>query len=151
MLPRDGACGLPSIRWPALLLQAWPHAGRYPGYWPALHLLVEVELQVGTQDSHLRALNRLQTFCSGMQALLDSSAATGKGAEQGLWYRPSTWLGQLKPQEAEVQRLPLLSPCWPVPCPALHTARATAVDWAMGLCHQPGPWTGMKKGSRKRT
>ncbi|CAK0783823.1 hypothetical protein CVIRNUC_007023 [Coccomyxa viridis] len=81
---------------------AWSHAGRYPGYWPALHLLVEVELQVGTQDSHLRALNCLQTFCSGMHALLDSSAAAGRGAEQGLWYQPSTWLGRLKQQEAEV-------------------------------------------------
>ena len=61
---------------------------------------------MGTQDSHLRALNRLQTFCSGMHALLDSSAAAGRGAEQGLWYQPSTWLGKLKQQEAEVQRLP---------------------------------------------
>ena len=105
MLPRGGSCEH-CIPQSVPVLQAWSHAGRYPGYWPALHLLVEVELQVGTQDSHLRALNRLQTFCSGMHALLDSSAAAGGGAEQGLWYQPSTWLGKLKQQKAEVQRLP---------------------------------------------
>ena len=74
---------------------------------------------MGTQDSHLRALNRLQTFCSGMHALLDSSAAAGRGAEQGLWYQPSTWLGKLKQQEAEVQRLPCHSL---LACPMLKAA-----------------------------
>ena len=71
---------------------------------------------MGTRDSHLRALNRLQTFCSGMHALLDSSAAAGRGTQQGLWYQPSTWLGKLKRQEAEVQRSPCHSlPARPMP------------------------------------
>ncbi len=48
-----------------------PQAGqRALGYWPALQLLVEIELEVGSPDSHLRALNRLQTFRESMQVEL---------------------------------------------------------------------------------
>ena len=53
-----------------LLLQAGAHAKRYPGHWPVLRLLVQIECEVGSRDSYLRALNRLQTFCGGMQVRL---------------------------------------------------------------------------------
>ena len=63
------------------------------GYWPALQLLVEIELEVGSQDSHLRALNRLQTFRDSMQAMLqEASAASGAGSQVRMWYQPVTWL-----------------------------------------------------------
>lgn len=54
------------------LLQAGGHAKRYPGLWPVLRLLVQIECEVGTRDSYLRALNRLQTFCGGLQVRLSS-------------------------------------------------------------------------------
>ena len=53
-----------------LLQQAGTHAKRYPGLWPVLRLLVQIECEVGSRDSYLRALNRLQTFCGGLQVHL---------------------------------------------------------------------------------
>ena len=86
------------------MVQAASHAGRYPGYWPALQLLVEIELEVGSQDSHLRALNRLQTFCGSMQALLEGTIAASGAESQTLWYMPSTWLGKwMKKEDSKVQ------------------------------------------------
>jgi hypothetical protein len=61
---------LPSAIYP--LLQAGAHAKSYPGLWPVLRLLVQIECEVGSRDSYLRALNRLQTFCGGMQVHLSS-------------------------------------------------------------------------------
>ncbi|CAL5222635.1 g5030 [Coccomyxa viridis] len=62
------------------------------GYWPALQLLVEIELEVGSPDSHLRALNRLQTFRESMQAMLDEALAASDGGSQRVWHQPVTWL-----------------------------------------------------------
>ena len=63
------------------------------GYWPALQLLIEIELEVGSPDSHLRALNRLQTFRDSMQAMLEeANAASGAGSQTRVWYQPVTWL-----------------------------------------------------------
>lgn len=62
------------------------------GYWPALQLLVEIELEVGSQDSHLRALNRLQTFCDSMQAMLEEASAASSAGSKRVWYQPVSWL-----------------------------------------------------------
>lgn len=61
---------------------------------------------MGTQDSHLRALNRLQIFSSGMQSLLDGCVAASADVSQGPWYQPSTWLSMWTKQEDKVLLFP---------------------------------------------
>ncbi|CAL5222643.1 g5038 [Coccomyxa viridis] len=69
-------------------------AAGYPGYWPALQLLVEIELEVDIQASHLRALNRLQSFCMRQQAMLDYTTAAVNTEREAVWYKPATWVGR---------------------------------------------------------
>ena len=74
-------------------------AAGYPGYWPALQLLVEIELEVDIQASHLRALNRLQSFCMRQQAMLDYTTAAVNTEREAVWYKPATWVGRWRKGE----------------------------------------------------
>ena len=62
--------------------------------WPALQLSVEIELEVGSSASLLRALNRLQTYCSSYQALHDALIAESAANGRAVWRKPWTWLGR---------------------------------------------------------
>ena len=72
-------------------------------YCQALWLLIEIELEVGSSDSLLRALNHLQTYCSYYQALADKVFAESEAGSQAVWYKPRTWLrGWIQEVDTEV-------------------------------------------------
>ena len=78
----------------ALRLHPESSAVGYPGFWQALQLLVEIELEVGSQYSHLRALNRLQTSCRCQQTVLDDTLdAIDAVGQKMVLYKPGTWVG----------------------------------------------------------
>ena len=83
-----------------MVLQGKP-GGTYFAYWDALQLLVEIELEVGSSDSLLRALNRLQTYCSSAQ--LDADYAASRAGSQAVWHKPWTWLsGWIRGEDTKV-------------------------------------------------
>ena len=93
-----------------MMLQMGSHGPVFPGHWPALQLLVEIELEVGTQDSHLRAINHLRIFCACYQAYLDKRLADIATKTQMVWYKPWTWANKvLNAKDAKVCVLPLIA------------------------------------------
>ena len=74
------------------MLQVGRYAGMCMDYWPALQLQAEIELEIGTRDSLLRALNYLQPYSECWQRLIDvNNGLIGSGRE-ALWYKPQTWV-----------------------------------------------------------
>ena len=62
--------------------------------WPWVRLLAEIGLEVGSQYSHLGALNRLQAFCNCVQFVLDETLdAIDAVSQRMVWYKPGTWVG----------------------------------------------------------
>ena len=65
------------------------------GYWPAVKLQAEIELEIGSRDSLLRALNHLQPFCQCRQMYMDDIVAEIGLIKEVVWYKPRTWGGRL--------------------------------------------------------
>ena len=66
---------------------------------PALKLLIEIELEDGSQDSLLRALDYRREYCKREQANLNQHLYTIESGALGLgpvvWYRPGTYMPAL--------------------------------------------------------
>ena len=74
------------------MLQVGRYAGMCMDYWPALQLQAEIELEIGTRDSLLRALNYLQPYSECWQSLIDFNIGLIGSGREVLWYRPQTWV-----------------------------------------------------------
>ena len=74
------------------MLQAGQYAGMRLGYWPAAKLQAEIELEIGSRDSLLRALSHLQPFCHIYLMLSDRIIAENGLIKKVAWYKPRTWI-----------------------------------------------------------
>ncbi|CAL5222636.1 g5031 [Coccomyxa viridis] len=76
--------------------RAKSHDGVCSGYWPAVQLLVDMEMEDGSKASLSSAVKCLQTFCEPLQDLLAEMTPEDPddSESQSVWYRPQTWRGR---------------------------------------------------------